>query len=140
MATIELEFEKSETGQGSKKYKVSRIKGSLIQHARAGDTIMFARSGQDDTKGFKVEFMGDSPPGTLSVPSGSKSDSVPAPQTKKVLVWKYKVHFEDDVEPYDPVIVINPGRSSFLTSLVVPFAVGVVAAFAAFKLFPGLLG
>lgn len=141
-----LEFNKKDIDLNAKKYEVERVSGQAIETVEPGDTITFTRSGTDGALGFALHFKGDEAPNPVDAEDGKTSHTITAPDTKKVLVWKYTVSFPKDeakgdkVRKYDPIIIINPGISSSLGKMVVTFAAGAIVAYLAVRFFPGLLG
>lgn len=143
-----LEFNKKDVDVSAKKYEVARTAGQATEVVAPGDTITFTRCGKDDTMGFSLAFVGDNAPGPVAAQQGKTSHAVTAPQTNKPLAWKYTVAFPndvsngDDVKEYDPIIIINPGLSTFSMSLtyLATFVGGAIVAYLAMRFLPGMLG
>lgn len=110
------------------------------------ESLTFTRIGQDHEQGFTISITGPNAPADIVVGTGSDSTQISVPNTSQETEWKYTISFHkeaeigDTVVDLDPIIIINPGKSSFMLHVVVAFAVGVALTFGAAQLFPGLLG
>lgn len=110
------------------------------------ESLTFTRIGQDHKQGFTISITGTDAPADIVVDTGSDSAQISVPDPSQETEWKYTISFHreaeigDTVIDNDPIIIINPGKSSFILHVVVAFAVGVALTFGAAKLFPGLLG
>lgn len=127
-------------------YSIKLNSTPYLTKVDGNESLTFTRIGQDHEQGFTISITGPNAPDDIVVDTGSDSTDISVPDTSQETEWKYTISFHkeaeigDTVVDLDPIIIINPGKSSFLLRALVAFTFGVAATLGATKLFPGLLG
>lgn len=143
----DIKFKKQEVAPNSNVYAIKLVGPHLVK-IDANETITFTRIGQDHELGFTISFDGVDAPSDIVVNSGQDTATITAPNPAQELEWKYGVSFHNDasngdiVVDLDPIIVINPGMSSYSLYLkyTAVFIAGAAVAYLALRFFPGVLG